>query len=389
MSNNSELNPVVIESENAAVGEQIFRPNVDNLNTDTAESRILTPVTDVNYHSIENRDNRDRHNDVAQTREAESLRSIIERLDNGDDQNDEGADNLTLDSQESDIRSMITEEYNKVMSTMRVDMVSIIKLLQTLHPKVNEQTDEIDNIKEDIYNLVQAVRSLRDKIEEANTLTIRRQQKYAGKVEDQISKICSRLEALERANFTTAEPVNREGQRPRSNDQSTSQVRTRDASNSNSRSTNTTRQVAKKDGSPQSTREIYDAMGHGRQKSIRVRPKREKPTRDQVGINNITPGAYNTSSRMANRMGKFEDTVNKETIKATKLAKRGLKDTVNAKVARKPRRDVIQSIPKSGSKSRTPDTESEDRDSRDSPTEDSDAETESEDNGKNIQVFRA
>jgi uncharacterized protein YoxC len=380
MSNNSDLNPVVYDTENEPVGEQIFRPNVDNLNTDTAESRILTPVSDVNYHSLDTRNNK-RVDPTTQTREAESLRSIIERLDNNEDGEnndnrvDNHIDNHTVDTQESDIRSIITEEYNKVLSTMRVDMVSIIKLLQTLHPKVNEQTEEIDNIKDDIYNLVQAVSNLRDKIGEANTLTIRRQQKYSGKVEDQISKICSRLEALERANFTTNEPVNREGKKRAVKDQ---------ARESQSRST------AKKSGSPQSTQEIYDAQGDLRRQNIRVRPKRPKATKDLVG-NAMGPTSYNSSSRMANRLGKFEDTVDRATIKANKIASRGLHDAIAAKTTRKPRNDVINNG-KGKSKSRDEDSfdesvESADRSDQSDQSEDLD--TESEENGNNIQVFKS
>jgi len=168
MSDNSELNPQLMASDNDAAGaEQIFRPNV--LGTDTAESRILTPASEINYHSVSNRAARGLDDDVQQTREAESIQSIFDRLDH-----DEGNPNnrveqpsvieaqQSLDSQESEIRSIITEEYNKILSTMRVDMVSIIQLLQTLHPKVKEQTQETDSIKEDIYNLVQAVSRLRD-----------------------------------------------------------------------------------------------------------------------------------------------------------------------------------------------------------------------------------
>lgn len=389
MSNNSELNPTVYDSENVAGDEKIFRPNVDNLNTDTAESRILTPASDVNYHSIDTRNNK-REDPTAQTREAESLRSIIERLDLPERGGDDVViETQTIDTQESDIRSIITEEYNKVLSTMRVDMVAIIQLLQTLHPKVNEQVDEVDNIKEDIYNLVQAVRSLRDKIEEANTLTLRRQQKYSAKVDDQINKICSRLEALERSNFTTNEPVNREGQRRNVKDTSAK------SGSSNTRNANIVK--VQKSSSPQSTQEIHEAQSNLKRQNLRVRPKRAKPTKDAIGNNVSGPSAYNSTSRMANRVGKFEDTVEQASVKASRMSSRGLRDSITAKTTRKPQKDVIKSgadgKTKSKSRSRDDNEESDgdefveyDDDSADNSET---LDTESEDNGKNIQVFKA
>ena len=473
MSNNSDLNPVVYDTEREADNDQIFRPNIDNMITDTADSRILTPASDVNYHSIDTRNNR-KADPTALTRETESLRSIIDRLDNQDPKNtskqnskqaakqntkqtvkqDMMRDIVTLDSQESDIRSIVAEEYNKVLSTMRVDMVSIIQLLQTLHPKVNEQNGEIDNVKEDIYNLVKAVQSLRDRIEDANTLTIKRQQKYSAKIEDQITKMCSRLEALERANFTTREPVNREGQRPINRDQlsnpRSSQILVQNLPNPMSQNLNQTQNASqdttqtqnqnqnqaqtqimgqtrvqtraqgkgdkaesksdtKSIKSSQSTQEIYDALGNKRQ-NIRVKSKQNKATKaikDQVGNNANMPTTYNSTSRMANRVDKHEDKVDQASIKASKMASRGLRDSVANKAPRKPRKDVINNSKSKKSKDKSDNSKDESKNSQDSDLDDSQQsslddnssvsshdestsdEMNHEGNGKNIKVFKA
>jgi hypothetical protein len=384
----ANLNPVVYDTENEpgtsdSVREQIFRPNTDNGNNaglDTAESRIMTPASDVNYHSMNNRTQR--RDAVEHTREVESLRNIIERLDQGDEGTGPDTATMSNGADESELRSVMTEEFNEVLSRMRVDMVSIIKLLQTLHSKITDQATETDNIKEDIYNLVLAVGKIKDKIEEVNTSTIRRHQKYSGKVDDQISKICVRLEALERANFSTSEPVRRETP-------TSARTASKDVAQ-----TNRPRANKRKEPSPHSTQEIFDAQGSLRRQNIRVRPKRtSKSTKDHVGNNNVGPSSYNTSSRIASRAGKYEDTVDKASIKTSKMASRGLKDSV-IKTTRKPRNDVIQShsSKKTGSRDEGDNEEINDDFSSDEPidTDDQDDQTDdTEENGKNIQVFKS
>jgi hypothetical protein len=351
MTDNTNLHPIVYDTDGDPGNTEeskdtIFRPNGTYTVNDTENGS--------DYHSVTNRNNT-KTDQVNQTKEAESLTSIIDRLDYPDNASKSNANNNSQEtlSQENDLKSVMTEEFNEVLSTMRVDMVSIIKLLQTLHSNMNELTTETDNVKGDIYNLVQAVSKVKDKMEHVNTNTIKRQQKSSNRTDGQIQKICSRLEALERANFTTHESVNKNEQKtkPRSH-------QNKDVALNLLKSVPKTQEEIVQNPNINTTKEIFDSQGSLKRQQLRVRPKRvDKSTRDQVGNKNVSTSNYGTVSRMANRSGKYEDTVNKSEIKFSKIANRGTKD----KIKQKPRKSRIDVITKQISTKQNEDSDSSDK----------------------------
>jgi hypothetical protein len=340
MDNNANLNPIVYDTEGDTSDhnrDKIFRPTITASGTDTVESHAMTSNSENNndYYSVKNRNTK--INQVVKIKEVESLRSIIDRLDcPGDEPIVQSAKTSEIsDYQENDVRSAMTEEFNDVLSAMRVDMVFIIKLLQTLHSSINDVNSETDNIKGDIYNLVTAVGNIKDKLNEVNDNTIRRHQKAVAKNDGQISKICLRLEALERANFTTHEPVNR-GDAHKSNN---TRVQTKDATSGNE--SKQTESKSENTVLTQGTQSLNDAQSSLKKSNIRVKPKRDPYSKDHVGNNLSALASHGHQSRMANRSGKYEDTIERATIKTSKLSNRGIKDSVTKKIY-KLRKDVIK-----------------------------------------------
>lgn len=167
----------------------VFRPNANTDRTDLDRTDLDRTDLDLDLNlnlNIETGKN------ITHIKEVESLRSIIDRLDEVDKDREQNLDGSA-------------ENSNSIVATMRVDMVAIIKLLQTLHSNITEMNGETDNIKSDIFNLVTVVSRLKDKLNEINDGMIKRHQKTASKTEEQIAKLCSRVDVLERSNFSTTE----------------------------------------------------------------------------------------------------------------------------------------------------------------------------------------
>ena len=130
MSSEMKLNGVVVYDTEGDNGDnrgdgnnggshQIFRPTISG--TDTIESRVITPESENDYYSVANRTT---HVDrVNKELGADSLRSIIERLDQGPQIQTAPVDSVEQSestyvhratTNEAEIRSALTEEFNEV-----------------------------------------------------------------------------------------------------------------------------------------------------------------------------------------------------------------------------------------------------------------------------------
>lgn len=350
MAESESVQAVVLNTDDDA-NQQIFRPNAV---TNTTDTRVMTPETDVPT-SAPTSAPASRRDPVTHTKEVESLRSIMDRLDepeqavnnvdhfssvdNGASRTETVRNAETYDTQGvTGLKDSITSEFNEVLSGMRVDMITIVKLLQTLHGKTDTLGGDADQIRGDIYNLVQAIDKMKSKIEIVNDNSIRRQQKATSKLEGQIEKMVQRIEALERANFTTNEPVMREN---RTSTQTARTVQTVQTVQTTPSTPSIPPTQTGTDTRATQVQDIQDAQSSSRVQGIRVRPKRTG-TKDRVGDQAEAASTYSRSSRSASRAGQYEDRVHSESVKSSKMANRGLRDNVNPRKPQKPRKDVIQ-----------------------------------------------
>jgi len=455
--------PVVYDTENTSANlnsaldsnasNASYASYASNASNTGAEHRPLTPESEFNYFSIANRN---KTLGRSHNKEVESLRTIIDRLDNSHTNvphqnvqhqnvqhqnvqqpgvpytnpytamgmntntniNTYGAHAQQTKSRNSvgtdpAIQSMPKDD---ILTTMRVDMISIIKLLQTLHSNIGEQTSDIDNIKEDIYNVVLAMDQIKSRIDETNNSAFKRHQKSMTKVDNQIRELSSRLDALEKRGNADNYSVDARSNKSktvhavhavqttqsvkavRSNDTASlashaSQAKTAQTSKTSKTSQKTSQKTSLKTvpqtplktvpktaqtnqtpktllkTEPQTetktvakpvpkvsqvrqtgpkpvpkpvtkaSQEIYDNQSVGRS-NIRVVPKKSVTGRDSVG--NQAVQVSKVSSRSAMRVGKFEDTVEKNNLKVTKLAKRGMKDSM-VQIKKRSLKDVIKS----------------------------------------------
>lgn len=371
MAEANSVKAIVLDTDDDT-SQPIFRPNA-NMQTNTTETRAMTPETDGAYFSVPKQNTRT--DPVTNAKEVESLRSIIDRLDEPES-NVNNVDHFssapvdsrnvlqpqvmhgsseTYDMQgQTGLKESIMSDFNEVLSTMRVDMITIVKLLQTLHAKTDSLGGEGDQIKGDIYNLIQAIDKMKAKITDVNDIAIRRQQKATSKTDLQIEKICKRLEALERSNFTTSEPVMRENRHDKhSSTSSGSSSNVRNARDANIAQTHHAEHSHHSQHSQQAEQshsmqvqapiDIQDAQSSSRVQNIRVRSKRTGH-RDQVGDQNISISSYGRVSRSANRSNKHEDRIESKSIKTSKMANRGILDSVGSKKTQKLRNDVIKNM---------------------------------------------
>lgn len=241
-----------------------------------------------------------------------------------------------------------------IIQAMRSDMVTIIKLLQTLNSKIGDTTSELDNIKEDIYVLASNVDNMKNDMNQIN-------KKYQQFDDTLSNSILPRLD-----NKNDDFPI------------TTHTDHTEYIKHANSKYTKTNFQTK----TQQNSQKINNAMRNLQQKSQKKTKSIVSQSRDHVGNNTISPQSYNIISRGAKRCGNYENKIKNKEINEEKLSSRGIvcrpKNTVS-------RKDVV--LLKNNNDN---DAHNINKKNNDNKSEHSEETYETNDsNGKNIQIFRS